>query len=61
MDDLQRIQALMEQYDLNEHDILCFIGVGSARAAEFGYAECDYTYAEKMHSISKTVDQLLVR
>jgi len=58
--ELQRLTALMEKYDLDEHDILCYVGIGSARGAEFAIAENDFLFAKKLHSVSKAVDLLLL-
>lgn len=56
---MQRLTAIMEEFDLDEHDILCYLGIGAARGAEFAIAENDFSFAEKLHTISKSIDRLL--
>ena len=51
--------AAQEEFDLDEHDILCYLGIGAARGAEFAIAENDFSFAEKLHTISKSIDRLL--
>ena len=60
MKDLLRIiKALMDEFDIDEIDILCYLGIGVTRSVTHAYDRGDYKYAEKMLLISKRIDEMM--
>ena len=56
---MMTLQEIMTKHHLTEHDILCFVGIGTARAAEFATRENDTENATYLLNISKDVDKVL--
>ena len=56
---MMTLQEIMKKHKLTEHDILCFVGIGTARASEFATRENDNEQATYLLNISKDVEKVL--
>lgn len=56
---MMTLQEIIKKHHLTEHDILCFLGIGTARAAEFATREHNDENAKFLLDVSKDIDKVL--
>ena len=56
---MMTLQEIINKHHLTEQDILCFLGIGTSRAAEIAIIDFEDEKAKEFINISKDIEKVL--
>ncbi|MBR5188059.1 MAG: hypothetical protein IKW18_06270 [Clostridia bacterium] len=56
---MMTLQEIINKHHLTEQDLLCFLGIGTARAAELATRDHEDEKAKEFTNISKDIEKVL--